>query len=67
MTAYAILLESTRLQILGNVPNPTHEGRSSDSHSRLLFGLLAKVGFEPTRLSALDFESSASAVPPLGL
>ena len=27
---------------------------------------LAKVGLEPTHLSALDFESSASAIPPLG-
>ena len=28
---------------------------------------VAKVGLEPTHLSALDFESSASAIPPLGL
>ena len=27
---------------------------------------MAKVGLEPTHLSALDFESSASAIPPLG-
>jgi hypothetical protein len=27
---------------------------------------VAEVGLEPTRLAALDFESSASAVPPLG-
>jgi hypothetical protein len=27
---------------------------------------LAKVGLEPTHLAVLDFESSASAVPPLG-
>ncbi len=27
---------------------------------------MAKVGLEPTRISTLDFESSASAIPPLG-
>ena len=27
---------------------------------------VAKVGLEPTHLAALDFESSASAIPPLG-
>ena len=28
---------------------------------------VAKVGLEPTNLAVLDFESSASAIPPLGL
>lgn len=28
---------------------------------------MAKVGLEPTRIATLDFESSASAIPPLGL
>lgn len=27
---------------------------------------MAKVGLEPTRIATLDFESSASAIPPLG-
>lgn len=31
----------------------------------MLFGVVPEVGLEPTRCYPLDFESSASAIPPL--
>lgn len=39
-------------------PSPTVRNEPS-------FAWVPKVGFEPTRLAAVDFESTASAVPPL--
>lgn len=40
--------------------------KSTDTSIDIHGSMVAKVGVEPTCLSTLDFESSVSAIPPLG-
>lgn len=42
------------------------KGMCPDLYTNRPFEMVPEVGLEPTRLSATDFESAASTIPPLG-